>query len=394
MIARYRFLLPYLIDVDASATFEELIFTFSGYIVRVYPPLQAPVILAETDWRSPVPLVDVLGRMRATSPPECSPAFRIQSYPYDIANLQAADFARAAPSYAANLIQIDFTAESFERRFEDISLPPPDPPLETARQVANLFLAALRSTTSASFVEPLGEGAWWLVEYLADDGTTLPVQEGLRRAVGNGRVASVNCAIDASVWEGVCSKLPNYVPPAWETLLLEAERLLPAVGPSIVLICIALETLVDQALDVLAARSAIPPDLWEWMNNRDFYLKNPSVTDRYGTLLGLLAGRSLKDKADLWQAFGEIREARNNYAHEGKAYLTRGKARTQIEVSQEMAARMLASAKEIAAWTEELLPPENRRPTLAVKPRLLMSRVIIPQTIAATSGESKASPHD
>src|SRR5215469_1401212 len=90
----------------------------------------------------------------------------------------------------------------------------------------------------------------------------------------------------------VASLPQNYEMQTWETLILDAEALLPDVRASVILAFSALETLITVALDYLVTATPTPPELWEWINKRG-WLKEPSVEEQYKDLLKILTNKSL-----------------------------------------------------------------------------------------------------
>jgi hypothetical protein len=88
-----------------------------------------------------------------------------------------------------------------------------------------------------------------------------------------------------------------------------------------VLASTALETRISAALDELVQLVGLNAELWEWINHRSQFWMEPSTGDQFGILLKTLTGRSLKDDGILWEAFQNIRTARNSFAHEGVAIL-------------------------------------------------------------------------
>jgi hypothetical protein len=91
--------------------------------------------------------------------------------------------------------------------------------------------------------------------------------------------------------------------------------LLPEVGPALVLAVTALETLISATLNQLASSANLPSGLWEWINNRGDYRKEPSVEEQFDVLLRVLAGKSLRNQSDLWRGFKDLKEARNSFVH-------------------------------------------------------------------------------
>jgi hypothetical protein len=70
--------------------------------------------------------------------------------------------------------------------------------------------------------------------------------------------------------------------------------------------------------------------------------------------LKLLSGHSLKERTELWEAFQNLRTARNSFVHEGTAVVG-GKA-----VDADQALKLLARANEVVSCVRDWLPPELR----------------------------------
>jgi len=99
-----------------------------------------------------------------------------------------------------------------------------------------------------------------------------------------------------------------------------------------------------------------------------------SILARLQPWLGAIPNRelgrqsmSLSDEKALWDAFCELRTARNKFAHQGKAMVN------NKEVTAERAAHLVNQAAAIVDWIETFLPAEHRRPQV-VSPTRVMSR--------------------
>ena len=143
-------------------------------------------------------------------------------------------------------------------------------------------------------------------------------------------------------------------------LILDAQALLPEIGPSLVLAYAALEAFVDSCLDKLAPLAKIPDILWSWINKRDQFWKEPRTDEQFDVPLKSLTGRSLKEQINLWELFQNLRSARHSYVHKGRALIGND------EVSLERATKLINGAKEIINWMERLLPEQFRRQQLAL----------------------------
>src|SRR6266851_6332484 len=120
--------------------------------------------------------------------------------------------------------------------------------------------------------------------------------------------------------------------------------------------CLKYIQAVFHSLAVLAPVEGIPAELWAFINDRGDYRKEPSVAEQYDQLLHALTGHSLKERQDLWEAFRNIRDARNSLMHEGALMLG------GHPVSREQAFTLVGRAKQIADWIEGFLPVGARRP--------------------------------
>ncbi len=259
------------------------------------------------------------------------------------------------PTVEANLVQLDFYRSEFDRREGAAS----DPPIELIFELLNRVLATLRTLLRAGQLKPLAaDGSYWRLDYLTDAGAELLPEEGLiRRRLGQRLFVQLH-GITEATWRRLQEVSPAYSPPAWETLLLDAEALLPEIGPALVLAATTLETLIAAVLDWLAAQANLPPGLWAWINDRGDYRKEPSTAEQFDALLRSLAGTSLKDDGRLWEGFKQLRDARNSFVHDGRAVI--GKNRDEVTVAR--ARELVGRAREIAAWIEQLLPANQRRP--------------------------------
>jgi len=156
------------------------------------------------------------------------------------------------------------------------------------------------------------------------------------------------------MWNTVATLPAEYQPPLWDKLLLDAEAALPDIGATVVLAATALETIAKAVVDYLARSNAVPPELWTWINERDHFMKEPSVEERLDSLLTILGGQSLKTQPHLWEAFKNLKKARNSCVHEGKPAIG------DKLVTEEIASQLIDKAIEGVRWLERFLPPERR----------------------------------
>jgi hypothetical protein len=344
MIVRFRILLPFKFSIPEGSHLDAVEFEQPPYRVVIHPPLEA-VLDTNPEFKGlQLPLIEV-GHGIVPSDPQ-----------------QLRDYIRmnGKPTLQANLLQIDVHNDYFDRR-DNIS--PQDAPVTAAAfDVANSILRRIRSVTRAAGVFVLNSSdTSWSLEYLNDLGEELPAESGLVRRGYKVAISARLQGLATRIWEKVKSLPYGYEPPTWDTLLLDAELLLPHVGPVIVLAQSAIETAISGALNYLASRTPppLPPGLWDWINERDDdYRKEPSLRERCGVLLGALGGVSLKKEERLWEAFSKIRKARNSFVHEGLALIDGAR------VTPKIAVQLLESAKEIVAFIENSLPPSQKRPEI------------------------------
>lgn len=324
----------------------------------MYPPLQVAIPPDAVEASSPVPSRDILEQLVPVDPPEVNSSMLINGI----------------PTIQANMLQVDFHKDDFDRRpLDPQSGVVGDPSDELIFELMNGVLSILRSVTQASGVKPLtSDDTHWRLDYLTDEFEELP-HDGvnIRRRFGATFRWQV-CAVTQEVWDKVQTTDPERRPPNWEILILDAESLLPDVGPSLVLAATTLETLISITLDHLAAESDLPTELWQWINERGGdYRKEPSVGEQFDILLKVLANKSLKEESRLWEGFQNLRNARNSFVHEGKATIGRQ------EVTKDQAYDLVGRAKEIVSWLEPLLPSDWHRPILNTNIELELTKMIV-----------------
>lgn len=345
MIARLRILLPFYIFRRKADRLEAVQFSSDIYQIKIYPPTQAALNPKDIDGLSPTPVRTALELLKPTDTQDET-----------IVQIDG------GATVLANLLQIDFYKPEFDRAKTEPKKPSDfftqgNPPIQFGFDIANGFIARLRTLTRGHKVRMVSpESVPYRLDYLSDDGNELPTETGkYHRRLGSPFTVHVT-ALNASIWNEVHSLPTNHSPYSWDTLLLDAEALLPEVGASLVVATAALEILIEWALDRIAERSRLNNNLWRWINKRRDRFQNPSVAEQYDVLLQVFTGRSLKEVNDLWEGLKNLRDARNSYAHEGRAVLG-GK-----DVTVELASELLAKAKRIAEWVESLLPEDLKRP--------------------------------
>lgn len=347
MLARLRILLPFKITIPEGENLQPQEYDVAPYRVVLHPPLQADIDIAAELADLTAPLLGLDRGLIPAAPPRATDAILLDG----------------RRTIQANLLQVDFFKDQFDRRRSvGEAGPGDDPPLVLGFELANSLLRRFRSVAQAAratVISPLN--TLWAIQFLADDGAVLPADPALMRrrfALGFQIAAQ---AVTRPIWEKINSLQLDYEPPTWDNLLLDAELLLPHVGAAIVLAAAAIETAASFVLNHVASQTTTPKPLWDWINERDSWLKEPSVEERCDELLKALTGKSLKeDEPGLWQAFQNLRTARNKFVHEGAARVG-GR-----ELNADEATQLVAQAKDVVNYLEALLPEEKRRPLVAV----------------------------
>lgn len=256
-------------------------------------------------------------------------------------------------AFRANGLRIVFRKDEFDRR-QGIDC---DPPFEVIKPCLNSLLTRLRIVTGGSWVKLIDfPNVHWRLHYRNDDDTELESSEGFVRGRGSVNISFSYASVTTEIWNEVFELPFEYEPPSWVPLLLDAQDLLPRIGPAIVMAFTALEVAVSKLLDDLAFSSLIPEDIWRWINNRDLD-KQPSPEDQFGDLLRILSGHSLKDDNALWISFLNLRKARNSFVHEGVA-----KNLARDVVTEDEARSLVGKANEILAFVRSNLPTDLQWP--------------------------------
>lgn len=352
MIARFKVLLPFTLSVPQGENLTSHESRHDAYVLKIYPPTQATLSAADFEpvSLSSVSLRSVLDRLR----------------PVDVQQTTEIILMDGTPTVQANLLQLDFIKSEFDRRRPEKPLPHDqgDPSIQFVFVTLNNFLARVRTLTRASQLRPLNpDQAIWRLDYLDDEGKELPHDPSLVRRRLAAHVQFRVCGINTEVWSKIMSLMPAFTPYSWDSLLLDAEGLLPDVGVSIVVAYSALENFISWSLDHLASAANLPPGLWRWINDRNQWYQEPSVKEQYDRLLQVFTGKSLKDQPKLWEAFQNLQDARNSFVHEGKAVIGKNK----LEVTPKLARQLVVEAQSVVAWVENLLLEAVRRPQLKTK---------------------------
>jgi hypothetical protein len=141
----------------------------------------------------------------------------------------------------------------------------------------------------------------------------------------------------------------------------------------------ALESFIAWALNVLHGERQLPEGLWKWINKREHWTKEPSVSEKFDVLLRVFTGHSLKDQPVLWEQFVNLRKARNSLSHEGVIRIG------DAAVGADKAKLLIGKADEIIKWVELLLPEVHRRARTEAKGPFLR-KLASPEHAAAFEG--------
>jgi len=123
--------------------------------------------------------------------------------------------------------------------------------------------------------------------------------------------------------------------------------------------------------------------MWKWINERDFWLKQPSTEEQFDQLLHVLCGHLLKEELPLWDAFKHVRTARNTFVHEGSARIGKDL------VTEQSAGQLIAKATEIIKKIRLWLPAELRWPEPKVPVDVKISHSV-PALILPKGGQAPA----
>jgi hypothetical protein len=251
-----------------------------------------------------------------------------------------------------NVCVIDTIKTQFDRSKDKLKQ---DPEIQAAFDFANFVLSCMRVFSRSFNIRPIESGRdAWQLSYLKDDGSLVDEEEGKCRTVTTAASVIGYAAITPESVERITDPVINE-PFTWDHLLLDAYALLPDIGSSIVMAYAALEVFISWALDILEKQKPLPDGMWKWLNTRDHWSKQPSVSEQFDHVLKTLSGQSLKDEQELWLKLVELKRARNSLVHEGVAKIGSEK------VSASKARELVNGASSIIKWAELLLPVERRR---------------------------------
>lgn len=313
MIARLFVLLPFSVIIPNGEEFPLFQYSENGYDIIFYPPIKSGI--EETSDVDEIKINDQL-------------------------------------AFKANVLRVDFQKDNFKRSQNS----PCDPSEVLINKVINSFIVKLRFVTRSSKIKPINfPFCSWKIKYLNDDESELTSQKGFFRGRGSVSFSFTYTALNKEIWKDIHELPDNYCPPQWDTILLDADAAFPDIGSSIVLAFTALEVFISYILDKLADKSNISPILWEWINQRE-WLRKPSTEEQFDKLMKILLEVSLKENEKLWEAFKNLKNARNTFVHEGIARIGSN------EVSTNDVLNLLIKVKEIINYIKGKLPEELKWP--------------------------------
>lgn len=346
MIAKLSIILPFPLLIPKGQVLNPHSFHTDGIKVTMLPPTQAALSTAALIRLPETAFHEIIENIKPVDKLEFDDRVRVNG----------------SPTLKANLLQIEFQKNHFDRTRRDGIDVLEFPEVRFMFETLNRFLHKVRTVAQAHHIKEIDphQGAW-RIDYLTDDYAGLePDPELFRmlRAVGSHRT---HCAITTDTWASINSLPSDFKTSTYDTIFLDAQEMVPDWGPAIVLAFTALETLVSTSLEVIHARKPVfSPEFWGWLLERDGdFRKEPAVAEEFTKILKELTGKSLKDDSDLWQQFNELKAARNNYIHNG--ILALGRKPKYTLISAEKAQQLIASAGKIIAYIENILPEEFRR---------------------------------
>jgi len=337
VIARFRIEMPFVMHCAAEVLQEAPVeVTLHDLTVRLFPPYRSRSRPAHRAWNANLPrdVARTLLEADDDQTPSENPTINGQ------------------PTLECNALLLECHKKTFDRNPGSN-----DPDHQLLVDLANDWLGRLRLLVASPNVRLLPDSpAWWQIRYVNDDGSDLPLEPPLlRRRFAQG-VQFESVALNADLWARVAEVPWGYRPDPARTLLVDASACLPDVGTAVVLAFTALETCITRALDTLAPMYGVKPLVWNWINDRGDFLKHPSVRERFDSLLSAISRHSLKEEPELWEAFRNLQQARNKFAHEGTATIG------GVPVDQQKAAQLLLQTGKIVDWIEAQLPPAMRTP--------------------------------
>lgn len=271
------------------------------------------------------------------------------------------------PTFVVDAIEVDLHG-TFDRS-ENVKA---DDIKRLALAVLQTVFARLRCYGRAFFMKFDARSVSWRLRYLSDTGEELQPEAGLVRGRGSSSVTvPAFMWIAPEQWVSLEAIATTSAPPSDE-LWLDALEALPHVGAAVVLAYTAIEVRIASALNILATNSPniVGGEIWAWINDREQFLKEPSVEEQLTDLMQMMSGKSLKKEKQLWDGYCNLRKARNSFAHEGKAIQL-----DKTPVTPTRAQELIHSAGGIIDWIESALPEIHRTPRVATADRVMQRLV-------------------
>jgi hypothetical protein len=270
-------------------------------------------------------------------------------------------------AHETDLLVVDFYKEEFSRRQGDAVDKEKavfDPPKEIINEALNNLLRRIRYVGRGFRIQPIKfPECGGAIVYTDDDGNQLPEQQGLVRQIHSRNFSFTLNIVTPEAWSNAQSLPPDFQPPTWDDIRLDAENSLPHIGTAIVLSAVALETFISQIVEALGSKNTKPPGLWTYVTNREDWYQLPSVTDNFDSMLKLFTNHSLKDEPRLWEAFKNIKTARNEFVHRGIARISEDGPALTLQATEKLVGKMNEIIDKVRTW----LPVEMQWPTFVYK---------------------------
>ncbi|MBN1461402.1 MAG: hypothetical protein JXA57_17885 [Armatimonadetes bacterium] len=331
MLARLHILLPYTLTVAEDEEFPIYEMTDGDYTVRFLPPQRDPSMMFG---KRPTGL-----KLNGKSALE------------------------------ANVMRIDFHKEEFDRAIAGSI----DPPEDVIRRAVGEFHSRLRFTARAAHASAVSfPWSQWRLDYTNDDGSELEAREGYLRGRGSLQFQWSFIGISPEVWKNIFDLPPEFAVPVWNGLRLDALAALPSVGTAVVLAATSLEVFISVLLDRLASERGLSNNLWTWIRDREGRtLQQPSVEEQFDVLLKEFSGHSLKEDTGLWEAFKNLKSARNSFVHEGIARV--GKTSLTKEGAMVLVSKVDGIIERIRGW----IPEDMQWPVPQAKVNLEWTQMLV-----------------
>ena len=255
-----------------------------------------------------------------------------------------------APAFAGNSLHFEFSKPSFNLDATGT----PEPTNEVLARAVVELVARVRYVTRGFQAYTKFPNATWRLEYFNDDGSPYEPKKGEIRARAGRAMSWSFIAVTPEVWRLAHSLPDDWQPSTWDDILLDAFAAMPKIGTAVVLGATALEVFIAEVMEKLSKHASFPPLLWGWINDRGDWQKEPSPEEQFDQLLEYFTGHSLKSEKELWEAFKNLKNARNKFVHYGVP-MVGGKALSELE-----AMRLLQKADEIIEWTRKKVPEPIR----------------------------------